>query len=111
MAESGGLTPYFEIPKPFVVNINGEDPIVFLQVNAQLKTTDPHLKKALLENLPAIRHTMIMVLSEQNAQSLRTLNGKEQLRQQARKELRAMMKKQIGEPAIETVYFTGFIIQ
>lgn len=110
-ASGGGGTPYFEIPDPFVVNIRGEDPITFLQVNAQLKTSERSLKTKLQEHLPAIRHTMIMVLSEQDVDSLRSLSGKEQLRKQTLEELQALLQEHTGEVAVDNVYFTGFIIQ
>lgn len=111
VAESSGGTPYFEIPDPFVVNIDGEDPITFLQVNAQLKTPDRKLKAKLQEHLPAIRHTMIMLLSEQDVTTIRSMQGKKNLRKLAVKELQTVLKDQIGQPAIDNVYFTGFIIQ
>ena len=111
LAESSGGTPYFEIPEPFVVNIQGEDPISFLQVNAQLKTPERSLKSHLQDHLPIIRHTMIMLLSEQNVETVRSVSGKENLRKQAVQELQAVLKEQTGEIAVDNVYFTGFIIQ
>lgn len=111
LAESGGGTPYFEIPKPFVVNIQGEDPITFLQVNAQLETSERTLKAKLREHLPIIRHTMILLLSEQNTKTIRSMQGKESLRKAAVKELQTVLKEQVGKPTVDNVYFTGFIIQ
>jgi len=104
-------TPYFEIAAPFVVNIQGEASINFLQVNAQLRVTKSEIKDKLRAHLPAIQHVMIMILSEQNTKSLRSVEGKQRLRDDAVKEIQTLLTKEIGEPAVEEVYFTAFVIQ
>ena len=110
---SGGAntSPYFEIAAPFVVNIQGETSINFLQVNAQLLVTKPEVKGKLTLHLPAIQHVMIMVLSEQNTKNLRSQEGKQRLRDDTVKEIQAILTKEIGEPAVAEVYFTAFVIQ
>ena len=110
-ASSGDSTAYFEIPTPFVVNLVNEGDIAFLQVNAQLKVTRPELKTVLSAHMPAIQHTMMMLLSEQNTADVLSLQGKQILRETSLKQLQALMQAQIGEPAVEEVYFTGFIVQ
>ena len=113
-ASSGGgttNTPYFEIATPFVVNIQSEDGLVFLQVKAQFKVKKPELKSQLTKHMPAIQHTMMMVLSEQTQNDIRSVKGKEKLRGTALKEVQTLLKKQIGDEAVDEIYFTGFIIQ
>lgn len=110
-ASSGSTTAYFEIPTPFVVNLANDGDITFLQVNAQLKVARPELKTVLSAHMPAIQHTMMMLLSEQRSSDVLSLQGKQILRETSLKQLQALMQAQIGEPAVEEVYFTGFIVQ
>lgn len=110
-AAGGGGTPYFEIATPFVVNLADKSGIAFLQVNAQLKVTKEELKQHLFTHMPAIQHTVMMVLSEQTSDSVRSVAGKQQLRETTLKEIQLLLTEKIGDPVVEEVYFTGFIIQ
>jgi flagellar FliL protein len=111
-AESGGGgTPYFEIPTPFVVNLADNDSLNFLQVNAQLKVAREDLKQHLSKHMPAIQHTVMMVLSEQSAGDVKSVAGKQKLRETTLKELQSLLQQQVGDPAVTEIYFTGFIIQ
>lgn len=103
--------PYFDITTPFVVNIQSESGMNYLQVQAQLRLSRPELKSKLSANLPAIQHTMMMLLSEQSAKDLRSVAGKQKLRENVLKELQKLLEKEIGDPAVEEVLFAGFIIQ
>ena len=109
-AGSGGATPYFEITAPFVVNLAEQDSLNFLQVNAQLKVSRDEMKAHLSKHLPAIQHTVMMVLSEQTINDVKSVAGKQKLRETTLKELQTLLQQQIGDPAVEEIYFTGFII-
>lgn len=110
-AGSGGGTPYFEIPTPFVVNLAENDSLNFLQVNAQLKVTRDEMKPHLSKHIPAIQHTVMMVLSEQRIADIKSVAGKQKLRESTLKEVQALLQQQLGDSTITEIYFTGFIIQ
>ncbi len=115
-ANSGGggenvNNPYFEIATPFVVNIQDETAMRFLQVNAQLVLSHPELKAQITKNLPAIQNVMMLVLSEQSVKEIRTLQGKQKLRDKTLKEVQEFLQKEIGDTAVTEILFTGFIIQ
>ena len=110
-AGGSGGTPYFEIATPFVVNITNEGGAAFLQVNEQFKVKNEELKQHLRSHLPAIQHTVMLVLSEQTASGIRSVKGKQKLREVTLKEIQEFLTAQIGDPIVEEIYFTGFIIQ
>ena len=110
-AGSGGSTPYFEITTPFVVNLAEKDSLSFLQVNAQLKVSREEIKPHLSKHIPAIQHTVMMVLSEQTIDDIKSVAGKQKLRETTLKEVQNLLQAQIGDPAVDEIYFTGFIIQ
>ena len=110
-ASGGGTTPYFEIATPFVVNLADNGQTAFLQVNAQLKIKNQTLKEHLHTHMPAIQHSVMMVLSEQTSDSVRSVAGKQKLREKTLQEIQALLTEKIGDPVVEEIYFTGFIIQ
>ena len=110
-AGSNAATPYFEIQEPFIVNLADKGSLSFLQVNAQLKVKSEKIKPMLTAHLPAIQHTVMMVLSEQTSAEIKSVDGKQNLRQKTLKEVQALLLKQIGTEGIEDIYFTSFVIQ
>lgn len=110
-AGSGGSSPYFEIQTPFVVNLADTENLSFLQVNAQLKIKNDLLKEYLYTHLPAIQHTVMLVLSEQTAKDVKTVAGKQKLRDRTLKEIQDLLTVQIGDTVIDDIYFTSFIVQ
>ena len=53
----------------------------------------------------------MLVLSEQTINDIKSVAGKQKLRETTLKEIQALLQTQIGDPAVEEIYFTGFIIQ
>ncbi len=107
----GGASPYFEIQTPFVVNLADKGSLSFLQVNAQLKLRKNTIKDHLFMHLPAIQHTIMLLLSEQTASDVKTVAGKQKLREKTLKEVQDLLTTQIGDAAIDDIYFTAFIVQ
>ncbi|MGD8926693.1 MAG: flagellar basal body-associated FliL family protein [Thioalkalispiraceae bacterium] len=104
-------SPYFEIAKPFVVNLADKGRTAFLQVKAQFKVKNQELKDQLYNNLPAIQHSIMMVLSEQTSTDIKSVAGKQKLREKTLQEVQAFLMNQLGDPVVDEIYFTGFIIQ
>jgi len=115
-AVSGGDQPtsgpgYLELSPPFTVNVNDGDRLRFLQVQVQFKLSDVKISEKLLHHDSIIRHTMLMLLSGQEANDLYSATGKERLRKQALNEVLEALKPELEQPLIEDMYFTNFIIQ
>jgi flagellar FliL protein len=112
-ASSEGKTGslFFAFDKPFVVNLTGSDNLTYLQVNVQFKLKKPEFRTKLQMHMPAIEHTMVMLLSDQTVDSIKSVQGKQALRENALKSIQQLLQTLVGDPAIDDVYFTGFIIQ
>ena len=107
---SGGPPAYVSL-EPFIVNVSDGSRVRHMQVTTQLKLSSSNLQKFIEEHNPAIRHEMVMLLSDQAVAEVRTVQGKEKLRSEALTALQTVMQNNIGIPAIDAVYFTGLIIQ
>ncbi len=119
MASAGGGgsgTPqegsgYLPLKPAFVVNIRDGKRSRFLQVQIQLKLSDMSKSEKILHHDSIIRHTLLMLLSGQEAMELYSTTGKERLRVKALNGIRAALKDEIKDLPIEDLYFTNFIIQ
>ena len=107
----GGSSPYVEFNPPFVVNVNDGEEVHHMQVDIQVKLASPEAGALIEEHQPAIRHALVLLLSGQNVKEVRTVQGKEKLRQEALEAVQKVLEENAGTPGIEALYFTGLIIQ
>ena len=102
---------YFDFKPPFIVNfqINGRQR--FAQISLSIMTRKGSVVDALQKHMPLIRNNLLMVFSSQEFDALRTPEGKEMLRQQVLEEMQKVLNEEIGEPGVEQVLFTNFVMQ
>ena len=110
-AKSKAPLNYVPLDPPFVVNFSGDSDIRFLQVTVELGTRDPEAIERVKEQRPAIRNSLVMLFSGQDPYVLNTREGKEKLRTDALSEIQKVMKAETGKPAVESVFFTSFVMQ
>lgn len=103
---------YYALEPAFVVNLQEGRRTHFMQVKVQLMTREENVVQAVEENQPPMRDAMIMLLAHQTGETMRSVQGREQVRQQALAELRRVLAEVAGiKDGIEAVYFTDFVIQ
>ncbi len=103
---SGKQPAIYEVLMPaFVVNFNHKGRQRYMQVSIALMSRDQAALDALLRN------RLVMLLSSQDFEALKTPVGKEMLRQQATASVQELAQKEIGKLAIEQVLFTNFVLQ
>ncbi len=102
---------YVALEPPFVVNVEDNGRVRFLQANVQLSVRGAGGAGFIEEHRGPIRHALIMLLSGQPVSELRTLQGKTALRQAALAEIQSFLKNYKDAPTVDAVFFTGFIIQ
>jgi len=110
-ADAAKTPLYLEVTPPFVVNLNEADAVHFLQVEVSLMAYDqPTLDKA-REQLPLIRHHLVLLFGDQTFADIRTQEGKVKLQGAAREIVRAALTKAVGAPLIEDLYLTSVVGQ
>ena len=102
---------YFDFKPPFIVNYNWNGRQRFVQVGLSIMTRKGAVVDALQKHMPLIRNNLLMVFSSQDFEMLRTPEGKETLRQQLLEEIQKVLNEEIGEPGVEQVLFTNFVMQ
>jgi flagellar FliL protein len=94
----------------FTVNFDDGGRIRYVQADMQLMAFDQALIDRASRNMPAIRNRLILLLSDQDFAALRSVEGKEALRET----VRAAVNETLETPAqdgIQAVFFTSFVLQ
>ena len=109
--EEGGVkeVAYVSLEPSLVANIQGR--AKYARCDIQLMTNDLESLDDIKLHLPAIRHELLLLLSEQDGKILKTPDGKEQFRQQALMAIQKVIKEQTGKESINDLFFTSFFVQ
>jgi flagellar protein FliL len=102
---------YFTLDPNMIVNFDGGGRVRYLQLGIELMTREPKAVDALQLHAPVLRNNLIMLLSDRPYDTLVTREGKETLREAALAEVQSVMTERYGRPAVETLYFTSFVMQ
>jgi len=98
--------------KPMVLNLATDGRrLTFLQVKADVLVEDDDTKEIVEKHIPAIRHKLIVLLSEQKAIDMKTPTKREQIRIQATQQIRDMIEGMTGNKGINEVLFSNFLVQ
>lgn len=103
-------TTYIPLEGNFTSNLRGGD--AFVQIGLGLSTFyDDHVKENIEHNMMAIRSAIILTISEADPVEIRTLSGKEALKEALRNAINRVLTNREGFGGIDDVYFTSFVTQ
>ncbi len=102
---------YYTLDSNLVVNFQGGGRMRYLQLGVQLMTRDARAIEALDTHSPVIKHRLIMLLSDKAYDELVTAQGKAALQAETLRMVQEAMTELHGEPVVEDVYFTSFMMQ
>ena len=103
----GGAAGYIKVDS-FTVNLQGGDH--YLQVGMSLKGATPEIAASVVMRMPMVRHALILVLSSQDADDIRTSQGKIDLMEEIKVAVNKVIDKK-GHNGITDVLFENFVIQ
>jgi flagellar protein FliL len=100
---------YYQIKPSLVANLASGGR--YIRCDIQLMTEDKSYLDKLRLHDPAIRHTLLLLLSEQDGNKIKTPEGKESLRTEALKQINRQMQKLTGTQEVKALFFTTFFVQ
>lgn len=106
-----GTALYVAMPRPFVFNVPGSGRDRLVQIKVQLMVRGTDAEETTKMHIPMIEGTLLRVFSSSNADDLVTEAGKIAMREQSLREVQKAMQEIAGNPVIEQVLFTGFVMQ
>ncbi len=102
---------YFGMEPAFVVNFADKSGLRYLQITMEVLVTDPLVIEEIKKHKPIIRNNIVLLLSSLTYDVISTREGKQKIRTDVLKEIQKVLQEKYGEPGVEAVYFTSFVVQ
>ena len=93
--------------EPFIVNLSDAQEVRYLKMTVKLELENQEASVELTSRIPQMRDTILVLLTSKDSASIRTTQGKFQLRDEITQRINSLLAK----PAVRTVYFTDFVVQ
>ena len=102
---------YVSLGDPMVLNLSGTNRLTFLQISADVLVSDADAEETIKLHVPAIRHSLIMLLSEQKAGDIKSPTKREEIRQQATAQVQSLMVALSGSSDVSDILFSSILVQ
>lgn len=108
--EEGAKNIYEALSPPFMVNFSDSD-IKLMKLAISLMAKDEQVISALKQHNPVIRNNILMLLSAQNPELLKTAEGKEQLQVEIQETVNKVLAERKVSSKVKGVFFTDLVMQ
>ncbi|NVD06138.1 flagellar basal body-associated protein FliL [Vibrio sp. JPW-9-11-11] len=102
---------YVNIPQPFLFNVTGDKKDRLVQIKVQLMVRGSENENLARYHSPLIESSLLSTFASATLEQLRTANGRVELRDKATDDIKASLNRAVGQPVIERVLFTDFVMQ
>lgn len=112
-AAGGGGTQYVHLQPAFVLNYgaNTVGRLKYIRTDVALRVIGAEAAGKVNHHQAYIRNQLVLLLSQQTEETVNSAQGREQLRQVALDEIKALLSELEGKPYIEDLYFQNFVAQ
>ena len=93
--------------EPFIVNLADTPEVRYLKLTIKLELENQDASAELASRVPQLRDTILVLLTSKDAASIRTTQGKFQLRDEITQRVNSLLPK----PTVRAAYFTDFVVQ
>jgi len=104
--DKGAPNAIFDL-EPFIVNLADAPEVHYLKLTVKLDLDRAGAKEDIVGRLPQVRDAILILLSSKDAASLRSTQGKFQLRD----EITSRVNSALPQNGVRTAYFTEFVVQ
>ncbi|EPR7085956.1 flagellar basal body-associated protein FliL [Vibrio fluvialis] len=102
---------YVNIAQPFVFNVSGDTRDRMVQIKVQLMVRGSKNEDLARYHSPLVESTLLGTFASATVEQLRSTTGRIELRDKATDDIKTAMTKVVGQPVIERVLFTDFVMQ
>jgi flagellar FliL protein len=102
---------YVNIAQPFLFNVTGDKKDRLVQIKVQLMVRGSENENLARYHSPLIESSLLSTFASATVDQLRTVNGRVELRDKATDDIKASLNRAVGQPVIERVLFTDFVMQ
>ncbi|MCP4494514.1 MAG: hypothetical protein GY820_45530 [Gammaproteobacteria bacterium] len=103
---------YISLGNPMVLNLSSQTSrLTFLQLQADVLINDAGAEDLIKMHIPAIRHELIVLLSEQNATDMKSPGKREEVRKIATVQVQELMAELADNANVTDILFSSFLVQ
>ncbi|MBC3481640.1 flagellar basal body-associated FliL family protein [Pseudomonas sp. SWRI77] len=104
---------YITLSPPFVGNyaLDVGPKLRVYKADVALRVTGDEAAKAVKHHEPLIRNQLVALFTQQTVDKMSNVEAKEQLRQEALKQVQQVMEAEEGKPIVEDLLFNNLIVQ
>lgn len=110
-AEAKTTSAYVSLGDPMILNLSSSRRLAFLQLSADVLVSDSSAEETIKTHVPAIRHSLIMLLSEQKAGDIKSPARREEIRLQATSQVQALIADLSGSEVVSEILFSSILVQ
>lgn len=112
-AAAGDEVRYVPLQPAFVCNFGFSETgrLMYLKADVSIRVSSQDAEMAARYHLPALRNSLVLLLSRQDEATVSSSAGRELIRNQALNELNEILASEEGTPYIDDLLFTNFIVQ
>lgn len=102
---------YLSLGDPMVLNLTNNKRLTFLQISADVLIGDASEESTIKTHIPAIRHSLIMALSDRDAKDIKSPQKREEIRQKLTADVKTLIADLSGSEAISDILFSDILVQ
>ncbi len=103
---------YLSLGEPLVLNLSSQrSRNTYLQLTADVLIRDSDSEAIIKTHIPAMRHQLIVLLSEQSENDMKSPEKREEIRKTATAEIKALITELSNNKDIGDVLFSSFLVQ
>ena len=104
---------YVELKPTFITNFGVADSghLRYVKADVTVRVSNKEAEYAARYHLPALRDSLVLLLARQDDSTISSTAGRETIKAEALVELRAILEREEGDPSIDDLMFTNFIVQ
>ncbi|MDH3643055.1 MAG: flagellar basal body-associated FliL family protein [Gammaproteobacteria bacterium] len=104
---------YVSMQPAFVCNFGMADNghLMYLKTDISIRVGSRNAELAARNHMPALRNSLVLLLSRQDEATVATGFGREAIRAEALEELNGILQAEEGQAFIDDLMFTNFIVQ
>ncbi|KPZ24148.1 putative Flagellar protein FliL [Pseudomonas viridiflava] len=104
---------YVSLTPPFVGNyaLDGGPKLRVYKADIALRVTGADAEAAVKRNDALIRNQLVSLFTQQTVDTMSSAEAKENIRQEALKQVQRVMNDEEGKPVVEDLLFNNFIVQ
>lgn len=102
---------YVSLYPPLVGNYDAAGRLRYYKADIALRVVGAKAAETVKRHDPLIRNQLVMLFAQQTEEVLSSLDGKEQLRREALRQLRDLLSLETGKPLVEDLLFNNLVVQ